>query len=74
MRLRSAFQEKIYKNYSAGEKYTETKLYRYSIQYNPISTIHTWIVRQKKIEGATREMQDSIPWEWVQPLDYPSIQ
>lgn len=74
MRLRPAFQEKIYKDYSAGKKYTETKLYRYSIQYNPISAIHTWIVRQKKIEGAPREMQDSIPWEWVQPLDYPSIQ
>lgn len=48
MRLKSVFQEKIYKDYSAGKKYTETKLYRYSIQYNPISAIHTWIVRQKK--------------------------
>lgn len=74
MRLGPAFQKKIYKDYSAGKKYTETKLYRYSIQYNPISAIHTWIVRQKKIKGASQEIQNSIPWEWVQPLDYPSIQ
>lgn len=54
MRLRSAFQEKIFKDYGAGKKYTETKLYRYSIQYNPISAIHTWIVRQKKSKGPRR--------------------
>ena len=36
MRLGHAFQEKIYKDYGAGKKYTETKSYRYSIQYNPI--------------------------------------
>lgn len=33
--------------------------YRYTLEYNPLSAVHTWIVRQP-FSGCA--------WEWVQPL------
>lgn len=33
--------------------------YRYTLQYNPLALLHTWVIRQTKSGGV---------WEWVQPL------
>ena len=74
MRIQTELQKKIFDNFLAGKKYTETKFYRYSIRYNPASAVHAWIVRQKKIKDAPQWMQDSVKWELLQPLDYTSIQ
>ena len=44
-------QARIFRDYHAGKEYTDGKKYRYSIQYNPVSAMHTWIIRQDKNGG-----------------------
>lgn len=53
------FQARIFRDYHAGKEYTDGKKYRYSIQYNPLSAMHTWIIRQDKTGGE---------WQFLQPL------
>ena len=45
--------------YNAGKEFASGRKYRYTLQYNPLALMHTWITRQAKSGGA---------WEWVQPL------
>ena len=52
-------QARIFMDYHAGKEYTNGRKYRYSIQYNPISAMHTWIIRQDKNGGE---------WQFLQPL------
>lgn len=52
-------QARIFKEYHAGKEYTNGRKYRYTLQYNPLSLLHTRVVRQAKSGEA---------WEWVQPL------
>lgn len=53
------FQARIFRDYHAGKEYTDGRKYRYSIQYNPLSAMHTWIIRQDKSGGE---------WQFLQPL------
>ena len=53
------FQARIFADYHAGKEYTSGTKYRYTLQYNPLALVHTWVVRQAINGGA---------WEWVQPL------
>lgn len=52
-------QARIFTDYHSGKDYTHGRKYRYSLQYNPLSLVHTWIIRQPRRGGS---------WEWVQPL------
>lgn len=52
-------QSRIFTEYHAGKEFTVGKRYRYTLQYNPLALLPTWVVRQTKSGGA---------WEWVQPL------
>ena len=53
------FQAKIWQDYYAGKEYTNGTKYRYSLQYNPLSAMPTWIIRQNKRGGE---------WDFVEPL------
>ena len=57
--LSLSFQARIFTNYHSGQDCTNGRKYRYSIQYNPLALVHTWIIRQPMRGGS---------WEWVQPL------
>lgn len=50
---------RIFSNYHKGKDSTNGCKYRYTLEYNPLSAVHTWIIRQQLSGGA---------WEWVQPL------
>ena len=52
-------QARIFRDYHAGKEYTTGRRYRYSLQYNPLALIHTWIIRQDKSGGE---------WYFLQPL------
>lgn len=52
-------QARIFEDYHAGKDHTNGTKYRYTLQYNPLALLHTWIIRQAKNGGQ---------WEWVQPL------
>lgn len=52
-------QARIFEEYHAGKEYTNGTKYRYTLQYNPLALVHTWIIRQAKIDGM---------WEWLHPL------
>lgn len=52
-------QARIFKDYHSGAEFTSGRKYRYTLQYNPLSLVHTWIIRQPMRGGS---------WEWVQPL------
>ena len=52
-------QARIFADYHAGKEYTNGRKYRYSIQYNPLSAMPTWIIRQDKSGGE---------WFFLQPL------
>ena len=52
-------QARVLKEYHTGKEYTNGTKYHYTLQYNPLALIHTWVIRQCKSGGA---------WEWVQPL------
>ena len=52
-------QARIFKEYHTGKEFTNGRKYRYTLQYNPLALVHTWVVRQDKSGGA---------WEWMQPL------
>lgn len=54
-----SFESRIWTEYHKGAQFTKGRKYRYSIQYNPLAFIHTWIVRQP-INGGS--------WEWVKPV------
>lgn len=53
------FQARIFADYHAGKEYTNGRKYRYSIQYNPISAMPVWVIRQEKSGGE---------WQFLQPL------
>lgn len=50
---------RIFGDYHSGAECTNGRKYRYTIEYNPLSAVHTWIIRQPLNGGE---------WEWVQPL------
>lgn len=52
-------QSRIFTEYHAGKEFTTGTRYRYTLQYNPLALLHTWIIRKPKSGGAG---------EWVQPL------
>lgn len=52
-------QARIFADYHKGAGHTNGKKYRYTLQYNPLALLHTWIIRQPLRGGS---------WEWVQPL------
>ena len=52
-------QARIFTDYHAGKEYTNGRKYRYSLQYKPVSAMHTWIIRQDKNGGE---------WQFLQPL------
>lgn len=52
-------QARIFKEYHTGKEFTNGRKYRYTLQYNPLALVHTWVIRQDKSGGA---------WEWVHPL------
>ena len=52
-------QARIFRAYHAGKEYTNGRKYRYSLQYNPLALVHTWIIRQDKGSGE---------WYFLQPL------
>ena len=52
-------QARIFKEYHARKEYTNGTKYRYTLQYNPLALVHTWIIRQPKSGGG---------WDWVQSL------
>lgn len=50
---------KIFKEYHEGKDYTKGTKYLYSLQHNPMSALHTWIIRKPKSGGE---------WYFVEPL------
>lgn len=44
-------QARIFKDYHSGKEYTNGIKYRYSIQYNPLSAMPVWVIRQDKNGG-----------------------
>lgn len=52
-------QARIFADYHAGKEYTNGAKYRYSIQYNPMALMPTWIIRQDRNDGE---------WYFLQPL------
>lgn len=52
-------QARIFTDYHAGKEFTNGTKYRYTLQYNPLALVHTWIVRQDKNGGE---------WHFLQPL------
>ena len=52
-------QARIFTDYHAGKEYTNGRKYRYSLQYNPLALVHTWIIRQDK---------NGVEWQFLQPL------
>lgn len=37
---------RIFSDYHKGKDSTSGRKYRYTIEYNPLSAVHTWIIRQ----------------------------
>lgn len=56
--LSNKTQKRIFRDYQEN-RITRLNYYNYTIQYNPIADIHTWIVRQPKTGG---------DWEFYHPL------
>nr|DAF24646.1 MAG TPA: hypothetical protein [Caudoviricetes sp.] len=56
--MKTSTQRKIFENYKAGKE-TVINRFKYSIQYNPLAAVHTWIIRSPK---------NSETWEFLQPL------
>ena len=54
------FQRRIYNAYKNGTTWVQGN-YEYTIQYNPMSLIHAWIVRKRHLIAED--------WQWIQPLD-----
>lgn len=58
------FQRRIYNAYKANRENTvQHGQYEYAIATNSCCTIHTWIVRRKRIKEPGGE------WHWFMPLD-----
>ena len=45
-------QARIFKEYHTGKEFTNGRKYRYTLQYNPLALVHTWVIRQDKSGGA----------------------
>ena len=45
-------QSRIFTEYHAGKEFTTGTRYRYTLQYNPLALLHTWVIRQAKSGGA----------------------
>lgn len=58
--LSEKFQRKVFAAYKNSKTFPQGN-YEYSIQYNPVSDPHTWIVRKRAL---IRE-----EWSWLQPLN-----
>ena len=52
-------QARIFTDYHAGKEFTNGTKYRYTLQYNPLALVHTWVIRQNKNGGE---------WYFLQPL------
>lgn len=52
-------QARIFTEYHAGKEYTNGRKYHYTLQYNPLALVHTWVIRQDKNGGE---------WHFLQPL------
>lgn len=44
-------QSRIFTEYHAGKEFTTGTRYRYTLQYNPLALLHTWIIRKPKSGG-----------------------
>ncbi len=59
--MKLEFQNKIYNAYKENHENTvQNGKYEYSIAYNATASIHTWIIRRKRVAGSK--------WHWLQPL------
>lgn len=36
-------QARIFKEYHTGKEFTNGRKYRYTLQYNPLALVHTWV-------------------------------
>lgn len=60
--MKLEFQRKIYNAYKENHKNTvQHGSYEYSIAYNATCSIHTWIIRRKRVVKGGE-------WHWLQPL------
>ena len=60
--LKLEFQRKIYDSYKANHENTvQHGMYEYSIAYNATASIHTWIIRRKRVAKGGE-------WHWLQSL------
>ena len=61
--LSEKFQRKIYEKCKNNpDAVVWNGNFDYQIAYNPIATIHTWIIRRVRYGGDGK-------WHWLQPLD-----
>jgi len=56
--LSKEFQKRVLDAHKEG-KTVKHRCYEYGIQYNPVSDIHTWIIRKKG---------NSADWIFIQPV------
>ena len=59
--MKLEFQRKIYNAYKQNHKNTVHGNYEYCIAYNGTASIHTWIIRRKRVANGGE-------WYWLQPL------
>ena len=61
--MKLEFQNKIYNAYKENHENTvQNGKYEYSIAYNETASIHTWIIRRKRVAKGGE-------WHWLQPLN-----
>ena len=61
--LSEKFQRKIYETCKDNPEAMVAKgNHLYQIAYNPVASIHTWIIRRKRTGM-------DLNWHWLQPLD-----
>lgn len=48
---------RIFSDYHKGKDGTNGRKYRYTLEYNPLSAVHTWIVRRLMGMGATASLK-----------------
>lgn len=53
------FISRIFSDYHKGKNSTNGHKYRYTIEYNPLSAMPVWVIRQPLTGGN---------WDFVQPL------
>ena len=60
--MKNSFQKKIYDAYKANhDAVVKHGKYEYTIAYNAVASIHTWIIR--------RQIGGDGKWHWLQPVD-----